>query len=151
MTPLEELIAFNELLKDLIARKDVSARISDIQYFKDVLKELQRQDGVEVQVVIPTKDGNVNFNDLFGDTETEEKKSDEEIKKEIKEKVQEIISSKEKEKTDDEYTIHLSFNELKALYKIFFGNFSGILKSPKLRKAILSTALKVHKTYTDAT
>lgn len=151
MTPLEELRAFNELLKDLIEHKDVSAKISDIQYFKDVLKELQRQDGIEVQLVIPTKNGDVNFNDLFGDTEIEEKKPDEEIKKEIKEKVQEIIATKEKEKADDEYTISLSFNELKALYKIFFGNFSSVLKSPKLRKAIMSTAFKVHKAYTDAT
>ena len=151
MTPLEELRAFNELLKDLIEHKDVSAKISDIQYFKDVLKELQRQDGIEVQLVIPTKDGDVNFNDLFGDTEIEEKKPDEEIKKEIKEKVQEIIATKEKEKTDDEYTISLSFNELKALYKIFFWNFIGVLKSTKLRKALTSVALKIHKAYTDAT
>lgn len=151
MTPLEEMIAFNELMKDLIKHEDVSARILDIKYIKDVLKELQRQDGIEVQVVIPTKDGNVNFNDLFGDTEPEEKKSEEEVKKEIKEKVQEIIATKEKEKADDEYTISLSFNELKALYKIFFGNFSSILKSQKLRKAIMSTAFKVHKAYADAT
>jgi len=151
MTPLEEMIAFNELMKNLIKHEDVSAKISDIQYFKDVLKELQRQDGIEVQLVIPTKDGNVNFNDLFGDTDTEEKKSEEEIRKEIKEKVQEVIATKEKEKADDEYTISLSFNELKALYKIFFGNFSSILKSPRLRKAIMSTAFKVHKAYTDAT
>ena len=109
MTPLEEMIAFNELMKNLIKHEDVSAKISDIQYFKDVLKELQRQDGIEVQLVIPTKDGNVNFNDLFGDTDTEEKKSEEEIRKEIKEKVQEVIATKEKEKADDEYTISLSF------------------------------------------
>lgn len=149
MTHIEELIEMNKLLKDLIERKDLSEKMYDLKYMKDIIKDLKDED-FEVKLVLTDEAADL-FNSLFGDTETEKKKSDEDIKKEIKEKAQEVIAAKEKEKTDDEYIIHLSFSELKALYKIFFGNFSSILKSPKLRKAITSMAFKVHKTYTNAT
>lgn len=151
MTRLEELKALNDLLKELIEHKDISAKITDLDFFRKVLEDLKKADDIDA-IVIATEDGNVNFDDLFGSKKEkkESSKSVEDTRKEIAEKVQEALCAKEKEKVEDEYVIRLSFNELKALYKIFFGNFSSVLKSPKLRKATTSTALKIHKAYLDA-
>lgn len=151
MTRLEELKALNDLLKELIEHKDISAKITDLDFFRKVLEDLKKADGIDA-IVIATEDGNVNFDDLFG-SEKEKKessKSVEDTRKEIAEKVQEALCAKEKEKAEDEYVIRLSFTELKALYRIFFWNFIGVLKSTKLRKAITSAALKIHKAYLDA-
>lgn len=152
MTPLEELRTFNELLKNLIKHDDVSAKITDLDFFRKILEDLKKADGIDT-IVITTKDGDVNFDDLFGSEKEKKKnsKSVEDTRKEIAEKVQEALCTKEKEEAKDEYVIRLSFTELKALYKIFFWNFMGVLKSTKLRKALTSVALKIHKAYTDAT
>ena len=65
MTRLEELKTLNDLLKELIEHKDISAKITDLDFFRKVLEDLKKADDIDA-IVIATEDGNVNFDDLFG-------------------------------------------------------------------------------------